>query len=176
MIGNSTPLKGKAAKFLRITLLRTNMSPVLVPVGKFSWYLPLKYLWPEMESFKRKWNFQFYLLQLNLLKITVQSKYSPRDIVRTISYPFNFFSRVTEFRVQHTDLPHLSMHFIPFVDKPPWLSVQCRQTKMPESGPKSLWGGMLHMPGMDLTEAGDIKTRWQEYTEEIYKKDLHDPE
>ena len=33
---------------------------------------------------------------------------------------------------------------------------------------------MLHMPGMDLTEAGDIKTRWQEYTEEIYKKDLHD--
>ena len=28
----------------------------------------------------------------------------------------------------------------------------------------------------DLTEAGDIKTRWQEYTEELYKKDLHDPE
>ena len=28
--------------------------------------------------------------------------------------------------------------------------------------------------GMDLTEAGDIKIRWQEYTEELYKKDLHD--
>ena len=28
---------------------------------------------------------------------------------------------------------------------------------------------------MDLTEAGDIKKRWQEYTEELYKKDLHDP-
>ena len=30
--------------------------------------------------------------------------------------------------------------------------------------------------GMGLTEAGDIKKRWQEYTEELYKKDLHDPD
>ena len=29
--------------------------------------------------------------------------------------------------------------------------------------------------GMDLTEVEDIKKRWQEYTEEAYKKDLHDP-
>ena len=29
--------------------------------------------------------------------------------------------------------------------------------------------------GMDLTEAEDIKKRWQEYTEELYGKDLHDP-
>ena len=28
---------------------------------------------------------------------------------------------------------------------------------------------------MDLTEAEDIKKRWQEYTEELYKKDIHDP-
>ena len=28
---------------------------------------------------------------------------------------------------------------------------------------------------VDLTEAEDIKKRWQEYTEELYKKDLHDP-
>ena len=28
--------------------------------------------------------------------------------------------------------------------------------------------------GMDLTEEGDIMKRWQEYTEELYKKDLHD--
>ena len=28
--------------------------------------------------------------------------------------------------------------------------------------------------GMDLTEAEDVKKRWQEYTEELYKKDLHD--
>ena len=30
--------------------------------------------------------------------------------------------------------------------------------------------------GMDLTEAEDIKKRWQEYTEDLYKKDLHDPD
>ena len=30
--------------------------------------------------------------------------------------------------------------------------------------------------GMDLTEAEDIKKRWQEYTEELYKKVLHDPD
>ena len=30
--------------------------------------------------------------------------------------------------------------------------------------------------GIDLREAEDIKKRWQEYTEELYKKDLHDPD
>ena len=30
--------------------------------------------------------------------------------------------------------------------------------------------------GMELTEAKDIKKRWQKYTEELYKKDLHDPD
>ena len=30
--------------------------------------------------------------------------------------------------------------------------------------------------GMDLIEADDIKKRWQEYTEELYKKDLHEPD
>ena len=30
--------------------------------------------------------------------------------------------------------------------------------------------------GMDLIEAEDIKKRWQEYTEELYRKDLHDPD
>ena len=30
--------------------------------------------------------------------------------------------------------------------------------------------------GMDLTEADNIKKRWQEYTEELYKRDLHDPD
>ena len=30
--------------------------------------------------------------------------------------------------------------------------------------------------GMDLTEAEDIKNRWQQYKEELYKKDLHDPD
>ena len=30
--------------------------------------------------------------------------------------------------------------------------------------------------GMDLTEAEDLKKRWQKYTEELYKKDLYDPD
>ena len=35
-------------------------------------------------------------------------------------------------------------------------------------------GSIKDRDGMDLTEADDIKTRWQEYTEELYKKYLHD--
>ena len=37
-------------------------------------------------------------------------------------------------------------------------------------------GTIKNKTGMDLTEAEDIKNRWQEYTEELYKKDLHDPD
>ena len=37
-------------------------------------------------------------------------------------------------------------------------------------------GTIKDRSGMDLTEAEDIKKRWQEYTEELYKKDLHDPD
>ena len=37
-------------------------------------------------------------------------------------------------------------------------------------------GLIKHRNGMDLTEAEDIKKRLQEYTEELYKKDLHDPD
>ena len=37
-------------------------------------------------------------------------------------------------------------------------------------------GSIKDRNGMDLTEAEDIKKRWQEYTEELYKKDHHDPD
>ena len=37
-------------------------------------------------------------------------------------------------------------------------------------------GSIKDRNGMDLTKAGDIKKRWQEYTEELYKKDLHNPD
>ena len=37
-------------------------------------------------------------------------------------------------------------------------------------------GSIKDRSGMDLTEAEDIKKRWQEYTEELHKKDLHDPD
>ena len=37
-------------------------------------------------------------------------------------------------------------------------------------------GSIKDRNGMDLIEAEDIKKRWQEYTEELYKKDLHNPD
>ena len=37
-------------------------------------------------------------------------------------------------------------------------------------------GSIKDRNDMDLTEAEDTKKRWQEYTEELYKKDLHDPD
>ena len=37
-------------------------------------------------------------------------------------------------------------------------------------------GSIKNRNGMDLTEAEDIKKRWQEYTEGLYKKDLHNPD
>ena len=37
-------------------------------------------------------------------------------------------------------------------------------------------GTMKERNGIDLTEAEDIKKRWQEYTEELYTKDLHNPD
>ena len=37
-------------------------------------------------------------------------------------------------------------------------------------------GSIKDRNGLDLTEAEDIKKRWQEYTQELYKKDIHDPD
>ena len=37
-------------------------------------------------------------------------------------------------------------------------------------------GSMKNRNGMDLTEVEDIKKRWQEYTEELYRNDLHGPD
>ena len=37
-------------------------------------------------------------------------------------------------------------------------------------------GSIKNRNGRDLTEAEDIKNRWQKYTEELYKKDLHNPD
>ena len=39
----------------------------------------------------------------------------------------------------------------------------------------AMMGSIKDRNGMDLTEAEEIKKRWQEYTEELNKKDLHDP-
>ena len=47
----------------------------------------------------------------------------------------------------------------------------CRQVSLVYNG---WYGPNRSRNGMDLTEAEDTKKRWQEYTEEVYKKDLHD--
>ena len=41
---------------------------------------------------------------------------------------------------------------------------------------KGTLGTIKDRNGRDLTEAEDIKKKWQEYTEELHKKDLHDPD
>ena len=68
-------------------------------------------------------------------------------------------------------------------DKKAFLSDQCKERKTRDlfktiRDTKGTFhekmGSIKERNGMDLTEAEDIKKRWQEYTEELYKKDLHD--
>ena len=65
------------------------------------------------------------------------------------------------------------------MEKPRYLFKKIRDTKRTfhaktgTMSSHSLW--QVHN-GMDLTEAEDIKKRWQEYTEELYKKDLLGPD
>ena len=58
---------------------------------------------------------------------------------------------------------------------PSLLHLQPETAEPGKQGGLKAWmmSGLLEM---DLTEAEDIKKRWQEYTEELYKKDLHDPD
>ena len=77
-------------------------------------------------------------------------------------------------------------------DKKAFLSDQCKETEETKrmgktrdlvkktSDTKGTFhaktGSIKDRNGRDLTEAEDIKKRWQEYTEELYKKELHDPD
>ena len=81
---------------------------------------------------------------------------------------------------------------IPRRDKKDFLSDQCKEIKENNKMGKTRdlfrkirdtkgtfhakMGSKRERNGIDLTEAEDIKERWQEYTEELYKKDLHDPD
>ena len=89
---------------------------------------------------------------------------------------------------------HLNAEFqrIARRDKKAFLSDQCKEIKENNRMGKSRdlfkkirytkvkfhakMGTIKDRNGMDLTEAEDIKKRWQEYTEELYKKDLHNPD
>ena len=57
------------------------------------------------------------------------------------------------------------------------LEISSRKLEIPRELPfHAKMGSRKDRNGMDLTEAEDIKKRWQEYTEELYQKDLHDPD
>ena len=89
---------------------------------------------------------------------------------------------------------HLNAEFqrIDRRDKKAFLSDQCKETEENNRKGKTRdlfkkirdikgtfqakMGSIKDRNGMDLTEAEDIKKRWQEYTEELYKKDLHEPD
>ena len=89
---------------------------------------------------------------------------------------------------------HLNAEFqrIPRRDKKAFLSDQCKgieennrmgktrdlfkKIRDPKGTFHAKMGTIKDRNGMDLTEAEGIKKRWQEYTEELYKKDLHDPD
>ena len=89
---------------------------------------------------------------------------------------------------------HLNAEFqkIARRDKKAFLSHQCKETEENNRMGKTrdlfnkirdtkgtfhaTMGSIKDKNGMDLTEAEDIKKRWQEYTEKLYKKDLHDPD
>ena len=87
---------------------------------------------------------------------------------------------------------HEKFHLIARRDKKAFLSDQCKEIEEKNRMGKTRdlfkkirdTKGTFHAKmglikdrhGMDLTEAEDIKKRWQEYTEELYKKDLNDPD
>ena len=56
------------------------------------------------------------------------------------------------------------------------LEISFKEIKDTKGTLQAKMGTMKDRNGMDLTEAEVIKKRWQEYTEELYKKDLHDPD
>ena len=89
---------------------------------------------------------------------------------------------------------HLNVQFlrIPRRDKKAFLSDQCKEIEENSKMEKTRdlfkkiidtkgtfhakMGSIKDKNGMDLTEAEDVKKRWQEYTGELYKKDLHNPD
>ena len=123
----------------------------------------------EKKCKKAKW------LPEEALQITVKKKRSKKQRRKGNIFPF-------ECRVQR----------IARRDKKAFLSNQCKEIEENNRMGKTRdlfkkirdTKGIVHAKMglikdrkcMDLTEAEDIKKRWQEYTEELYKKDLHDPD
>ena len=55
------------------------------------------------------------------------------------------------------------------------IDIFSRKLEIPKEHFIQKMGTIKDRNGMGLTEAEDIKKRWQDYTEELYKKNLHDP-
>ena len=88
--------------------------------------------------------------------------------------------------------PNAEFQRLAIRDKKTFLSNQCKETEENNRMGKTRdlfkkirdtrgtfhakMGSIKDRNGMDLTEPEDIKKRWQEYTEELYKKELHDPD
>ena len=56
------------------------------------------------------------------------------------------------------------------------LEISSRKLEIPRGIFHAKMGTIKDRNGMDLTEAEDIKKRWQKYIEELYNRDLHDPD
>ena len=102
--------------------------------------------------------------------------------------------RETKSKGEKERFSHLNAEFqrIARRDKKAFFSNQCKEieenNRMGKTGDlfkkirdtkatfHAMMGSIKDRSGMDLTEAEGIKKRWQEYTEELYKKDLHDPD
>ena len=115
--------------------------------------------------------------------------YKGLDLIERI--PNELWTEVRDI-VQETGIKTMNAEFqrIARTDKKAFLSDQCkeieeridwerleissRKSEIPREHFIQRWGSIKDRNGRDLTEAEDIKKRWQGYTEELYKKDLHD--
>ena len=122
--------------------------------------------------------------------------YNMLNIINTIVYYIWYVTYVCYicYKGKKQIYTHLNAEFqrIARRDKKPFLSDQCKEIEENNRMGKTRdllkkiretketvhakMGSIKDRNGMDLTEAEDIKKRWQEYTKELYKKDLHDPD
>ena len=114
--------------------------------------------------------------------------YKGLDLIERI--PNELWTEVRDI-VQETGIKTMNAEFqrIARTDKKAFLSDQCkeieeridwetleissRKSEIPREHFMQRWSSIKDRNGRDLTEAEDIKKRWQGYTEELYKKDLH---
>ena len=113
---------------------------------------------PESECFHKIWGFFYYITSASIIGI-VTSDF--KDYLEGSNY------RIQSLKVVQRNRGKQKM------GKTRDLFKKIRDTK---GTFHAKMGSVKDRNGTDLTEAEDIKKRWQEYTEELYKKDLQDPD